>query len=175
MELKADTISALAAVIGVVVSMIAITVESWRSRSAHQVSLILDFNNRFNDEWMVKKRKIASEFLLHNPQTAPTGNEWGQVSDVLDFFQTLGTFAKSGYVSTELLYKFFYFWFSRYWKACESHVKQTQLSSPITWSDAEWLYQCLYAYDQKHNTGALNNPDSEQLNDFFKWEIDNHR
>ncbi len=170
MQLDPNTVSALAAVAAVVVSVFAIIAESRRSRSAHQVSLILDFSYRFHAEQLAKRRKIASSFLLQDRELAPTDSTWGQVSDVLDFFQVLGTFAKSGYVNTELLYKFFYFWLSPYWKACEGHIKLTQKSSPMTWGDAKWLYERLYTYDQKNNAGSLSNPTAEQLNAFFQWE-----
>ena len=173
MQLDPNTVSALAAVAAVVVSVVAIIAESRRSRSAHQVSLILDFYNRFHAEQMARRRKIASLFLLQGRELAPTDTKWNQVSDVLDFFQVLGTFAKSGYVNTELLYKFFYFWLSRYWKACEGHIKLTQESSPMTWDDAMWLYECLHTFDQKNNSGSLSNPTAEQLNAFFQWENGN--
>jgi hypothetical protein len=173
MQLDPNTIGPLAAVAAVVVSVVAIIAESRRSRSAHQVSLILEFHNRFHAEQMAKKRKIASLLLLQRREFAPTDTKWGQVSDVLDFFQVLGTFAKSGYVNTELLYKFFYFWLSPYWKACECHIKLTQASSPMTWDDAEWLHERLYAFDQRHNSGSLSDPTAEQLNVFFQWESEN--
>jgi hypothetical protein len=64
MQFDPNNISALAAVAAVVVSVVAIIAESRPSRSAHQVSLVLDFYNRFHAEQMAKKRKIASSFLL---------------------------------------------------------------------------------------------------------------
>lgn len=173
MNLDSTYISAVAAVAAVVVSIVAVIVESRRSRSAHQVSLALDFYNRFHSEQMGKKRKIASTFLARGRMLSPNDDKWGQTSDVLDFFQILGTFAKSGYVDSGILYRFFYFWLSHYWAACENHIKHVQASSPITWSDAGWLCRSLAAYDKKHNNGALSNPSDEQLTAFFQWEQSN--
>ncbi|HEY7655218.1 MAG TPA: hypothetical protein VH881_00010 [Burkholderiales bacterium] len=122
---------------------------------------------------MTKTRKTASSFLLQGHEVPPADVRWGQVSDVLDFFQILGTFAKAGHVNTELLYKFFYYWLSNYWKACEGHVKVTQLSSPMTWGDAKWLYESLRAFDQRNNFGLLSDPSSEKMSVFFQWEYEN--
>jgi hypothetical protein len=108
-----------------------------------------------------------------NKTLKPDDSMWGQVSDVLDFFQVIGTFAKSGYVDTKLLYKLFYYWLSHYWVACDYYIKYTQVLSPMIWTDAEWLYKKLFMYDKRHNKGALNNPNHQKLNDFFRWERDN--
>ena len=70
---------------------------------------------------------------------------------VVQHDQILGTFAKSGYANTEILYKFFYYWLSPYWNACEEHIKLIQASSPMTWEDAEWLYERL-AFSTKRTT-----------------------
>jgi hypothetical protein len=173
MQLDPYTIGTSAAVAGVVVSVAALITESRRSRSANQVNVVLDFYNRFHAEQMAQKRKAASSFLLQSRSLAPNDTRWNQVSDVLDFFQILGTFAKAGYVSTELMYKFFFFWLSPYWKASDGHIKLTQASSPMTWADAEWLHGRLCDFDQRKNFRLLSNPTSAQLDVFFRWETQN--
>lgn len=171
--MNVENVTTWATVSGVVISIAALIIETRRSRAAHQVDLILNFENRFLAEDMQKKRRMASEFLKNYRSLDPGDARWGKVSDVVDFFQTLGTFAKSGHVNIELIYKFFYYWLSHYWSACQAYIEKTRSQSSITWEDAAWLHARLRAYDRRHNAGALSNINSAQLDSFFEWELEN--
>lgn len=170
-----NALAAYAAVAGVIVSILVAVNEGKRSRSAHHADMVMNLNDRFNDAQMKKKRLFASEFLLENRGVRIDDPRWGQVSDVIDFFQILGTFVKAGNVSHELIYKFFYYWLSHYWTACSAYIEHTRKNSPITWNDAEWLYQELRAFDLKENVGSLSRLSAKQFDDFFKWELENLR
>lgn len=54
---------------------------------------------------MRHKGRCAAAFLHADRDRPPEDKRWASVSEVLDFFQALGAFAKSGHVNLKLLHK----------------------------------------------------------------------
>lgn len=165
-----EQITTWATVIGVISSILAVIHESRRSRESREVDLVLNFESRFLDERMTRHRTAAAKFLQSERRLDPHQPQWETVSEVIDFFQVLGTCARIGHVKIELVYKFFYYWLSNYWIASMPFIKRTRGNSSITWDDAQWLYDKLKAFDLKKNSGALSAPSDDDLDKFFSWE-----
>lgn len=176
-DLDAKYVSEIIAIIAILVTIILNIKESKRTRSTNQVSLIIDLYNRFHSDIMFEKRIRASEFLLTNRCDVPIEDErWSVVSDILDFFQILGTLAKSGHINKALLHNLFFYWQSNYWKACEKYIVKAQVESPATWGNGDWLYKKLTNFDEKMNKSHFIVTDmnaDKKLDDFFKFEISN--
>jgi hypothetical protein len=69
----------LATIVGVIVSIVALTIQIWRSRAARHVDLILDFEKRFESEEMKRKRSQAASFLALRRPFDPSDDSWRQV------------------------------------------------------------------------------------------------
>lgn len=166
-------ISSLSAVAAVVVSIIAIITDAKRSRAVYQLGVSMDFFNRFHEVKMAERRKVASAFLRKRRDIPFDSPEWNDASDVLDFFQVVGTVARSGYLDPKVLYKLLFYWLTHYRNACCDYIEFQQKATPIVWQDMEWLYQQLVICDQQLNAGALSRLSPEQLDEFFTWEMEN--
>jgi hypothetical protein len=141
------------------------------SRKLFEINLVTKLEDRFDSERMIAKRRYAAEFLLKNPTVDDP--RWDKVSDLLDFFQVVGTLTRGENINKELTYKWFFYWFSHYYTACKEYIKkQRGDDETIAWKDLVDLYKDLEAYDKEINNGKLSNPDKTALEDFFKWELD---
>lgn len=168
-----DGITAISGVVAIVVSVCTLIWQTYQARSVHQVGLMLDMLATFNEEKLCKKRSTAAQFLSVHASCAPDDPKWDVVSDVIDFFQVVGTLGKAGYVDRSLIHNFFYFWLSHYYPLCEKHIRYVRNKSPITWGNACWLYLAMKSYDVRHNNGALSSHSSDEHLVFLTWEMSN--
>jgi len=165
---------AVASVVGVVVSIWALIIESRRTRIARQLDLIIDLDKQFQSEGVKAIRKEAAAFLCENRSANLQDENWQHVDDVIDFIQTVGLFTKSGYMEVELVFKFFFFWIGRYITAAKPYIEMRMADCPVLWKEAMWLYGKLKAYDMKRNQGRLSDPSEADLDSFFRWEMKNN-
>ena len=165
------TVGALFVSMGaLIVTIVAQILESRRSRAARNVDLIIEFDERFENEEMKKKRKVAGDFLSQHRSSSKEDKLWRQVDDVIDFFEVLGTCVRMGHIDIELAYRFFFYWVDHYWLACSGYINAIQRKIPTQWENAEWLYTKLRAYDVKRNAGKVSNPTEDDLSMFFDDE-----
>lgn len=169
-----ESIASASTALAVIVAIISFIFESRRSRAINEIQLLTGLDQQFCSAGFCKKRRLAAEHLCQTTKTDAVNEDWDVVSDVLDFFQVLGTTVKHGHIRTELVYKYFFYWFSNYWIAGLPYVKYVQQNSRITYGDAHWLYQKLASYDQKHNAGALVNQSENERIEFLQWEVHNN-
>lgn len=146
--------------------------------AALQAGIIINFDEQFYGKRMRECRINVSQFLLKHrnlPVESTTITQWDTVSDLLDFFQGLATFTKMESLSTELVYKNYYYWFSFYYPACSEYIKYYQNKALIYAKDAEWLFVELTKIDAAINNKGYSHHTDSDFTEFFEWEIDNMR
>jgi hypothetical protein len=139
------------------------------ARKLFEITIITKLEDKFESEKMIAKRRYAAEFLLTNPTIDDP--RWDNISDLIDFFQVIGTITIKNEIDHELPYKWFYYWLSNYYIACKGYIEKARQSSPITWGDFVKLYEKLKQYDNECNEGKLSNFSKEEIEGFLKWEL----
>jgi hypothetical protein len=165
-------VTSISTVAAVVVSIWALIFEERRSRRTSQINVMLDLEQRFFSKEMLVKRSVAAKFLLQIHKNQPTQLKWEQVDGVFDYFETIGSVARTGHADTKLVWSFFYYWISYYFTACNSYISSSRKTNPGLWGDANWLYNRLKTYDLKNSAGAHTNPSSDMIQEFLVSEID---
>lgn len=143
--------------------------------AAIQADIQIKYNDIFAEKRMRKCRKLLSEFLLQHrklPVSDDTVEQWNIVSDLLDYFQGIGTFARAGSLDLEIVHKNIFYWFSYYYPPCVDYIRRHQVKAPLYAADVDWLFIKLSKLDSKVNAGAYLNYSDEEYEKFFQWEID---
>jgi len=168
-----ESIASVSTAAAVIVAIAALILENRRSRAINEIQILMELDKDFRTDRFLQKRNLVSSFLVKSQSAKPDvkAGDWDVVSDVLDFYQGLGTIVRYGHIRIELAYKFYFFWFSRYWEACRLYVEHFQSISPMTLKDASWLHAKLLTFDKRRNEGALGSPSPEVLREFFLWEM----
>ena len=146
----------MVAVLALLTTIIIQILETRKSRATRVVDLILGLEDRFQSPSLIEQRRAAARFLLQyndvedGRSLPPDDPKWEDMDDIIDFFQTLGTMTKTGHLSKELVYKFFFPWLRVYWSGADSYIKSVR-KDPVVWADAEWLYQTVVQLEKKLN------------------------
>ena len=124
---------ALVGLLSVAVAIIALGIETRRSRISQQADIIIRLAERFKDPAMRELRRTAANKLI---QRSATNDE---LSDVLDFFCILATLVKAGAFNLAFAYSAFDYWVSRYWQCAQEHVAMERKYDPDTRQSLDWL------------------------------------
>jgi hypothetical protein len=148
----------------------------WREiqwqRASRSLDLLLKLNDQFRSDVMLKERAAAARILQgHRERPVPNGDDaWTDVDDVLDFFQIAATLVREGHASKDVTYNFFAYWFIRYWVAARDRIQFTQARSPISWKNAQWLYDELKLIDEKQNASRYTRDTEKDIDAFLREE-----
>jgi hypothetical protein len=77
--------------------------------------------------------------------------------DVFDFFETVGLLVRTGALTTDLAYNFFFHWINLYWVAGQGHIQEKRKVSKSLWEHFEYLY------DIVRQSERIKDADSEDL------------
>jgi len=113
--------------LAVAVALVALIVETTRSRLTQQADTLLRFADRYTAAPMRGTRRAAAKKLL----AAKTFND--ELSDVLDFFTLLALFVERGAMDARLAYMTFDYWLLHYWQAAHEHIRSERQSDPKSW------------------------------------------
>lgn len=167
-ELMTDyTISALAAgaTIAAALAAAAAVCVSWRgiakqnaqaeaSRKDFKLSLAADLSMKLDDRFNAKDfRQIRS----HAAQALLSGKKLVDAEDVFDFFETVGLLVRTGALTNELAYSFFFHWINLHWVAGQGHIQEKRKVARSIWRDFEYLYDIVQQSERRRD------PDSEDL------------
>jgi len=124
------------------------------SRKDFKLSLAADLSmkldDRFNPEDFRRIRSDAAQALLSNQNIV-------DAEDVFDFFETVGLLVRTGALTNDLAYNFFFHWINLYWVAGQSHIHEKRKVSRSLWEDFEDLYKKVREIETKKD------PNSEDL------------
>jgi len=136
----ATALAALAAAAAVWVSWRGIAKQNAHakdSREDFKLSLAADLSmkldDRFNLEDFRKTRSNAAQALL-------SGQNLVDTEDVFDFFETVGLLVRTGALTKELSYNFFFHWVNLYWVAGQGHIQEKRRVAKSLWESFEYLY-----------------------------------
>jgi hypothetical protein len=159
-----SALTALATVLAALAAAAAVWV-SWRgiakqnaqanaSREDFKLSLAADLSmkldDRFNPEDFRKNRSHAAQALL-------SGQKLVDAEDVFDFFETVGLLVRTGALTKELAYTFFFHWINLYWVAGQGHIQEKRKAAKSLWANFEYLY------DIVQQSERMKDADSEDL------------
>lgn len=182
-----EAVTAIATAVGVIFTSVAMTFQIRKATEANrigtaavQASIMIKYEDVFRDKAMREARILVSRFLLvnrHLPINDDHIEQWDVVSDLLDFFQGVATYTRSGSLDLETVHKNLFYWLSYYYPPCAEYIRYYQRDakkpSPIYADDLVWLYSELVTLEAKINQGAYLNHSEDEYDEFFRWEIEN--
>ena len=153
----ATAVAALAAAAAVWVSWRGIAkqnAQATASREDFKLSLAADLSmkldDRFSTEGFRETRSLAAQSLL-------CGKKLVDAEDVFDFFETVGLLVRTGALTNDLAYNFFFHWINLYWVAGQGHIQEKRKVSKSLWEHFEYLYDVVQQLER------MKDPDSADL------------
>ena len=74
--------------------------------------------------------------------------------EVLDFFETIGLFMKSGALNEEIAYSFFFHWINLYWNAAQRHIQTRRKENNTAWQDFEYAYKKVITLERRKDKAS---------------------
>jgi hypothetical protein len=150
----ATSVAALAASAAVWVSWRGIAKQNEQakaSRKDFKLSLAADLSmkldDRFNPEDFRRVRSDAARALLSNQNLV-------DAEDVFDFFETVGLLVRTGALTNDLAYNFFFHWINLYWVAGQGHIQEKRKVSRSLWEDFEYVYKKVREIETKKDANS---------------------
>ncbi len=160
-----NSISSIAAIVTALIAIVALVIESKRSRFQMGVDMLLKFNDKFLSTDMLEVRRRAVKGILegHNDQA----------DDLLDFFETLGLLVRRKGIEDTFVWHSFFYWIQCYYHLTKDYIALIQKDDPTIWEDFVWLYNRLCKVEKKKLKGCKDtlNISNEDLNEFIDDEI----
>ena len=133
MTIDYNIVGVIAGFASVVVAMVALWLESKKTRLTTQADILLRLDERFCCSEMRTLRGNASGKLLAGKLP---NNELG---DILDFFSNLAYMVNRGALDMELVYAPFEYWITGYWCAAQGYISKQRQFDPESWLTLENL------------------------------------
>lgn len=157
MTALATALAALAAAAAVWVSWRGIAKQNAQAKASREdfklslaADLSMKLDDRFNTEDFQQTRSHAAQSLL-------SGQKLVDAEDVFDFFETVGLLVRTGALTKELAYNFFFHWINLYWVAGQGHIQEKRRVAKSLWEHFEYLYDIVQQSERMKDT------DSEDL------------
>jgi hypothetical protein len=148
--------SALASGVGIIVAVIAIVVESRRSRFVSGVELIMKLDEKFESNEFRRRRARAAEHLKSDFKDGMEGQV--ALEDVLNFFEMLGFFHRKGAVDSETVWHTFGTWVVSYYALSRDYIALCRQEDVAWYRELTSLYEATKAFDQterRHELASL--------------------
>jgi hypothetical protein len=136
----ATALAALAAAAAVCVSWRGIAKQNAQAKSSREdfklslsADLSMKLDDRFNTEGFRQTRSDAAQALLSSQKLV-------DAEDVFDFFDTVGLLVRTGALTKDLAYNFFFHGISLYWVAGQGHIQEKRKVAKSLWENFEYLY-----------------------------------
>lgn len=156
-----NTLTPIIGLLSALSAIIALVLESRRSRITLQTDLLLKLDEKFYSPEMTQIRKIAAAKLLK--EEFPNH----ELDDLLDCFTTIAYLVECKALDMKLTYRIFEYDIVRYWYCAEKHIKETRRVDPETWVTLERLVKKLERINAKKGRPP---PTKDELIRFLKEE-----
>jgi hypothetical protein len=110
----------------------------------------MKLDDRFNTADFRQTRSHAAQSLL-------SGHKLVDAEDVFDFFETVGLLVRTGALTKDLAYNFFFHWINLYWVVGQRHIQEKRKSARPLWKHFEYLYDIVQQLER------MKDADSEDL------------
>lgn len=159
-------ISGLAASVSALVAITALAIQDRRARALLRIELLFKFDDRFNSESFRQVRAAAASAILDDAQ------DWGDVEDVLDFFELMGDMARRRALDLEMVWSTFFYWINGYWCAAATLIRETRSDDATTWSELCYLRERVLRIEQRKTRAEPSDLvwSAEDTKDFLKGE-----
>lgn len=164
---NAPLLSAVAATVAVLVAIATLTIQGRRARTLLRIDVLFRFDNQFNSEQFRKIRSSAAFAVSKKAE------DFRDVDEVLDFFDTMGLMARKGALDLEMVWSTFYLLVDGWWNATAGYVRESQADDELTWEYFVELWQSLTKIEKK-KTGS-NESSLTWSREEVTWFIDNEQ
>jgi hypothetical protein len=141
-------IGSIATSVGVIVAVVALIIESRRSRFTKAIDILMQFDNRFDSLEFREIRCRAAEFLLSGSKEEDKDGRQA-IADVLNFFETVAFLYRNKAIRADMVWHTFASWLLPYWKAAESYVQRRRLDDPNSYGETAVLFDAVWSIEQK--------------------------
>ena len=131
----------------------------------------MKLEDRFNSPDQRKIRSNAAQALLSNKKLI-------EAEEVFDFFETVGLLVRTGALTGDLAYNFFFHWINMYWVAGHDYIQNERKVSKSLWENFEFVYGVVREMEQKKDANSTNLnlvTDIERLKKLLQAEIEETR
>lgn len=148
--------------------------ENERSFKDSSVHLILSFDENFID--LGDTRHEIAELVIRydvlNKSVIDNYSAYkGAFEEIYDFFDSIGFFIREGYIKPEVVYHYFYYWFSHYYIFYNLYnIKHLSGYVDSTWNNLAMLSKQLDEIEERELGRKIKPIDKNMLLDFFKRE-----
>lgn len=166
-------IAAISAVIGVIVSIIALIKQSNDTHLSLGIQLLRDLEKQFESEEMKQSRITLSTLFINREQGAIISSETITSSAAIaDFFSTVGMLLKRNVLDLELTWAIFAYWLIHYWEILEKDINEFRKSQDASnyWSEFEYLYKKIAKYDARKSKIHQSKLEKTEIQRFLKEE-----
>lgn len=164
-----NEILALSTLVIAIAAVIAIIVESRRTRFIHAVDLIVKLDDDFHSTEMRQLRRTAATALLDKTKTHPT-----DAIIILDFFEKVGCLTRYRVLDKRMVWHEMYHWIHRYYLAAFDYITmmRTMQKDDTLWEDLDYLHTELLDIEKKERrcTDAGTLLTNEELTRFLEYE-----
>lgn len=163
MSIDWSALSSIVGFVAVIVAVIALVIETRKSRFALETEVILMLTKRMDSGIVRSLRRAAAKKLLKGE----TPNF--ELEEVLGFFGTVAFLVESKAINPDLTFKEFSWWMIRYWLCAEDHVRKARITDPLCWATLERVVKKLADREQKAGYAP---PSAEMLQAFLQCEAE---
>ncbi len=150
----ATALAAMAAAAAVCVSWRGIAKQNAQAKASREdfklslaAGLSMKLDDRFNRKDFRQTRSHAAQALL-------SGQKLDDAEAVFDFFETVGLLVRTGALTKELAYNFFFHWINLYWVAGRGYIQEERKSAKSLWEDFEYLYDIVQQSERMKDAGS---------------------
>jgi hypothetical protein len=155
----APFLGVLVAFLGVLVALITLLFQTRRSRLALATESILSLTERVDSSWLRHLRRTAAGRLINHEE------ENRELSEVLDFFNTIAVLVDSKALNENLAFREFSWWMIRYWVCAKEYVVAERKTYPGAWKSLERVVTRFAMLERDWD-----NPLNDHLQEFLQSE-----
>jgi hypothetical protein len=138
-----ESVASLIAFFSLTVAVIALVVETRRSRIALQVETLLRLNQELQTPRIRSLRKLAARKLLDHAR----GNQ--ELDELLEFLEEISFMYELGVIDERLMYENYSWWIVRYWLSGQRYIRRARDLDPRSWTSMERAVNRLRRIEKK--------------------------
>lgn len=155
MTALATVLAALAAAVSLWVSWRGISAQNTQAKASREdfklslsADLAMKLEDRFNSAEQRKIRANAARAILSNEKLI-------EAEEVFDFFETVGLMVRTGALTKDLVYNFFFHWMNMYWVAGQAYIQEERKNSISLWENFEFGYKAVREMEEMKDAHSI--------------------
>src|SRR6266404_8408304 len=136
-----------------------------QARDSDRVQHLLELLRQFETEPLVSSRKGVAAKKLKGVSDPP------ELDNILNFFETIGTLVKRGYLDEHDVWSSFSYWMFNVFADARESIEQEQKDDSTYYSDFVSLMGKMSKIEAAEH-GLADRPSQEELKEFWQYELD---